>query len=350
MARTYTDLFARVADFESLYEAWKRVRRGKRQRGDMLEFGRDLEPNLIDLQNQLLWKTYTTGPYRTFEIFEPKRRLVAALPVKDRVVQHSLVAVIEPLFESRFIFDSYACRPGKGTHAGADRAQQFLRRVKREHGAVYALKADIASYFGSICHDALKRMLRRRIACPDTLWLLDEIIDSAADPDDPLPRGLPIGNLTSQLFANIYLNELDHFVKEVFREPYYLRYMDDFAVIGPDKQRLHEIRAEVEAFLFGKLGLRTNAKTQVFPVSKVCGRPLDFLGYRIWPTHRKLRKDSVGRMRSKLRRLSEQYRQGRIDMARVQASVQSWLGHAAHADTFNLRSRLLGEAVFTRGG
>lgn len=352
MATTYTDLFSTIASFEALHAAWRRVIRGRRLQRDVLLFERDLEGNLIDIQNALDWKTYRTGPYHHFQVFDPKRRDVAALPLKDRIVQHALVAEIEPIWESRYIADSFACRPDKGTHAGADRAQHFIRATLRRHGRAYALKADISKYFASIAHDTLKRLLRRRIACADTLWLLDEIIDSTAADDDPLPRGIPIGNLTSQLFANLYLHELDCFVKHELREALYLRYMDDFVVVGPDKAHLHQVRALVEDFLWGQLGLRLNGKTQVFPIGPEAagagksGRALDFLGYRIWPDHRRLRKDSVGRMRRKLKRMARQYHDGKIGWETIRAVTSSWIGHAGHADTHRLRTALFGAVAF----
>lgn len=255
---------------------------------------------------------------------------MAALPFRDRVVQHALVAAIEPVWEARFIFDSYACRVGKGTHAGADRAQALLRKVQRQHGKAYVLKADIHHFFASIDHGILKLLLRKRIACSDTLWLLDNIVDSTVG------VGIPIGNLTSQLFANIYLHELDRFVKQDLREQYYMRYMDDFIVVHHDKAYLQQVRSEVEQFLGDKLKLATNSKTQVFPVALYRGRALDFLGYKIWPTHRLLRKDSVRKMRRKVLL----HRKGKLGRDKLLLSAKSWLGHARHANTFILIRRL----------
>ena len=346
MAKTYTDLFSGLSSFEALHRAWGRVIRGRRHQTDVLQFERDLESNLIDIQNSLIWKTYRTGPYYHFRVFEPKEREIAALPLKDRVVQHALIEAIEPIWTCRFISDSYACQTGKGMHAGADRAQTFLRATLREHGIIYVLKADIARFFPSVCHDALKRMIARRVACKDTLWLIDSIIDSVAEPGATLPRGIPIGNLTSQIFANIYLHELDEFVKHELRERRYVRYMDDFAIIGADKEHLHRVRVAVDDFLYAHLGLRLNRKTQVFPVSATNGRALDFLGYRIWPTHRKIRKDSAGRIRRKMKRMARQYHEGKITLDQVRQVVMSWVGHAGHASTYTLRSRILGDAVF----
>jgi len=333
MAKTYKDIYPNVYSFESLYEGYLRARKGKRYRPEVLRFTKCLEENLIHLQNELIWKMYKTGRYREFYVYEPKQRTIAALPFRDRVVQHSLVAAIEPLWERQFIFDSYACRIGKGTHAGVDRAQFFLRRQRHRSGLVYVLKCDINKYFASINHKVLKQLLRRRITCPDTLWLLDEIVDSTPDP------GIPIGNLTSQLFANIYLHELDEFVKYGLKEPTYMRYMDDFIVVHHDKSYLQGLRQKIETFLNEHLSLITNGKTQIFPVSATRGRALDFLGYKIWPTHRRLRKDSVRRMRQKLRL----FRKNKISQEEFQRSLNAWLSHAGHADTHNLQNKLLKE-------
>jgi RNA-directed DNA polymerase len=350
MAKTYNHLFEQVYDFEALHAAYLRARAGKRDRIEVQRFEQDLEGNLIQLQNELIWGCYQTGDYRSFAIFEPKPRQVAALPFRDRVVQHALVAVLEPIWERRFIADSYACRPGRGTHRGADRAQAMLRQVKREQGRVYVLKADIASYFRSIDHGILKVLVRRRVACRRTLALFDAIVDSASSlhPDTP-GIGLPIGNLTSQLAANIYLHELDEFVNHGLRERHYARYMDDFIVVHHDKQHLHRVRERIEAFLAQRLRLRTNAKTQVFPVHGLRGRALDFLGYRIWPTHRKLRRSSVTRITRTLKRLQRLYAEHLVGRERVMQSVNSWLAHARHADARGLVRAVLGQFKFSRG-
>tara|TARA_R110002167_G_scaffold98718_11_gene259432 strand:+ start:5629 stop:6681 length:1053 start_codon:yes stop_codon:yes gene_type:complete len=345
MAKTYANLYPRIYDFEHLYTSYLKARKGKRQAQEVIEYGARLEEELIQLQNELIWHRYQTGPYRSFRVYEPKERLVAALPFRDRVLQHALVAVIEPIWEARFIHDSYACRPGKGTHAGADRAEAFLRQVKRNHGQASALKADISKYFQNVDHAILRRLLARRIACRDTLALLDGIIDTW---EDGAGRGIPIGNLTSQLFANIYLHELDEFVKHQLRERYYIRYMDDFIIIHHDKDHLHRLRRLIEGFLWDHLRLTTNHKTQVFPVRAIAGRPLDFLGYRIWPTHRKLRKDSVRRMKHRLRRMAADYAKGRISLGRINPRLQSWIGHAKHASTWRLRGKVLGSVAFKK--
>lgn len=348
MAKTYNNIYPEIYNFESLHAAYLRARRGKRDRLQVQRFELDLEGSLIQLQNELIWGEYKTGEYRRFVVTEPKERIVAALPFRDRVLQHAVTAAIEPIWEGRFIRDSYACRSGKGTHRGADRAQDMLRKVKREHGKVFVLKADILKFFYSIDHGVMKRLVRRRIRCRGTLALIDNIIDSTAMPGDPKPVGLPIGNLTSQLFANVYLHELDEFVKHGLREKHYIRYMDDFLVVHHDKAHLQRIRTLIERFLWDRLHLKTNAKTQVFPVGERCGRAVDFLGYRIWTTHRRLRKSSISRIARTLRRLKKQYAAGKVALEKVRQSITSWVAHASHAETYGLRRKLLGSFVFSK--
>lgn len=347
MAKTYNKIFPRVYDFEALHAAYLRARSGKRTRQEVQHFEQDLEGNLIALQNELIWGSYRSGAYRTFTVNEPKERLVAALPFRDRVVQHALVAAIEPIWERRFVADNFACRPGRGTHRGADRAQAMLRQVKRDHGRVAVFKADIAKYFKSIDHGILKHLLARRIACQPTLRLLGQIIDSANALHGTPGVGLPIGNLTSQLAANIYLHELDEFVKHGLRERHYCRYMDDFIIVHHDKAHLQRLRVQIEAFLAQRLRLKTNSKTQVFPVALVRGRALDFLGYRIWTTHRRLRKSSISRITQTIKRLRGLYATGRVSPERIGQSIKSWLAHASHADANGLVRSVLGKAVFS---
>lgn len=301
-----------------------------------------------ELRQQLLSGTYRTGPYRFFRVYEPKERLVAALPFKDRVVQHAIVRVIEPLFERQFIGDSYACRKGKGTHAGADRLQGWLRSCRAQWGRVYCLKADVKQYFPSINHAILRQLIRRTIKDPKLLEVIDGIIASTAEDGDPNPKGLPIGNLTSQLFANVYLNQLDQFVKHRLKARFYIRYMDDFVLLAPDKAILWGWRSQIEQFLKERLALELHPKSSIFPVGPRC---VDFLGYRIWPSFRLLRKASVKRMKRKMRRWQRLWAEGQpLDLARVRASLMSWLGHAGHANTYRLRKRLLGEFVLSRKG
>lgn len=320
----------------------------------MLRFERDLAGELLGLQAELDAGTYRSGAYRTFTIHEPKPRLIAALPFRDRVLQHSLIAQLEPIWERSFLPTSYACRPGRGLHLGVDQAQRWLHGLAKESATrpasgtpasqppprrlVYALRTDIKSYFGSVNHDILRQQLRRRIACPRTLALCDHILDA-------WPEGLPIGNLTSQLWANVHLHDLDLFVKQKLHARHYARYMDDCLVLHHDKAQLHAWREAMATWLGDVLHLTLNRKTQVFPVAGTTGHPnqgraIDWLGFRLWPDHRRLKRDSILRMRRHLKALASAYHQGLIPLERVNATLHAWVGHAQHADSWRIRQQL----------
>ncbi len=336
------DLYDAIASFENLHRAYLKARRGKRYSADCLQFSARLEENLLTLREELVSEAYRTGPYKHFMVYEPKPREIAALPFRDRVVHHALCNVIEPLFEPRFYAHSYACRVGKGTHRAVDYFQRRWRRLARG-GPVWVLKGDIQKCFASLRHDILLALLGRVIRCKRTLALLRGIVESAGtvDPDRGARRGVPIGNLTSQFFANVYLTPLDEFVLHVLHPLGYVRYMDDWCLLGRERSVLQEAKARLGEFLWQRLSLRLHTKSQVFPAAQ----GVNFLGYRIWTTHRLLRKASVTRMRRKLRWLRREYAAGRTNWPAVNARVQSWLGHARHANTYRLRQKLFGEFV-----
>lgn len=338
--KTYKNLYSQICEFDNIHLAYLKARRAKRFKHEVLAFSKNLEENLINIQNHLIWKTYKPSPYKFFTIYEPKERLIAALPFTDRVVHHALCNIIEPIFERSMIYDSYACRVGQGVLSGVLRTTQFLRDAHKRWGRVYCLKADIKKYFPSVHHETLKQIIRKRIACPDTLNLIDTIIDSTGD-----PRGLPIGSLTSQLWANVYLNELDHHLKDVFQVQYYIRYMDDFVVFHNNKCYLRDLLGEITEYLADPLRLTLNGKTQIFPIRP---RSVDFLGYRIWPEYRLLRKGNLRRTRRKLKKLARLYAIGQISLVDIQPSIVSWIGHAQHADSWRVRNKILNNLIFTR--
>lgn len=337
--KTYSNLWDQFVNFETLHAAYLEARRGKRFEAEVMRFGVNLEQGLFGLLQQLQDGTYRTGEYHCFNVYEPKKREVASLPFRDRIVHHALVAELEKIYEPRFIHDSYACRVGKGTHAGADRVTEFLRRAHRIWPQTYVLKGDIKNYFASVDHARLKLVIRRYVACEQTLLLIDGIVDSW---QSERGWGIPIGNLTSQLFANVYLHELDEFVKHQLHQELYVRYMDDFILLGLDKTELNTIQVEIGRYLHENLRLELNRKTSIFPEA----RGVDFLGYRIWRTHRLLRKSSAKRMRRKMRVFSERSASGDILPEEVRASIASWLGHAKHANTYSLRKKIFSEHIF----
>ena len=348
--KRYGGLYNRLISFENLYWASRKARIGKRSKISCAAFEMNIEEELTALQVELREKTYTPGPYREFTIYERKPRKISAAPYRDRVVHHALCRVIEPIFENSFIHDSYACRPGKGTHAAVNRFAEFARQYR------FVLKTDIRKYFPSIDHAILFDKIVRKIKCQDTLWLIHLIIEksnlqeniSEYFPGDDLfephrrRRGIPIGNLTSQFFANIYLNDLDHFIKERLHCQGYIRYVDDLTIFDNDKGRLWEIAGQLSDFLYRERLMLHPKKTIVAPISE----GIDHLGYRIFPTHRRLRKDNIFRFVRRLKLLQTGYRAGNLSLKEIDASVQSWIGHSAHADTYSLRHSILGGHPF----
>lgn len=317
-------LFSQMIDFRTIHDAWKRARSGKRDTYAVQQFGYDLESNLIQLQNDLIWQQWTPGPYEHFQVFEPKLRDIYAPAFRDRVVHHLLFKALTPVFEARFHGRSYACRVGKGTHAAINKAHGLLRRYVRSGATAYCLKADIAKYFHSIDHSVLKKLIRRRVTCPKVLHLTDLIIDTG-QVDTGAPVGIPLGNLTSQLFANIYLHELDHHLAVLHPTAQYVRYMDDFLVIAPDISQLKEILSECSTFLAEKLRLKLNPKTTIFPISRTNGRSIDFLGFRLHPAHRRLRRKSVIKGRDLASAFSSDPTPHNLER------LTSWYNHASYA-------------------
>ena len=354
MARTYKYLFPQVAGLANLILAYRRARRGKRSRDYVFAFDQMREENLVALRDSLADGTYRPGAYHNFYISEPKRRLISAAPFVDRIVHHAIVNVIEPIFEREFVPDSYACRVGKGTHRALARCRHFVRRYR------YYLKGDVVKFFPSIDHEILTRLVRKRIADERLMALIALILRSGKDvlsgerprvyfPGDDLfsvlrPAGLPIGNLTSQFLANVYLNPMDHWVKEELRVKGYVRYADDFVLFSDDKAALWRRRKQIAAKL-SEFRLRLHPDKTI--VSKTsCG--VKFLGFKVCPYHTRLLRDSVKRFRRKLKALSEQYASGEVDATRVRQSVESWIAHASYAKSLGLRKQLLWSVRFKR--
>lgn len=355
--KTYTHLFEQICSFDNLWAAYRQARRGKRTRPDVAAFDYQLERNLFALERALRDGSYTPGAYHHFYIREPKRRKISAAPFRDRVVHHALCNRIMPIFEARFIHNSYACRVGKGTHAALDRAQHYARRYR------YVLQGDIVQFFPSVDHTVLRGLLARRVTDRRVLLLIDQLLASGVGvleseytpqyfPGDNLltplerPRGLPIGNLTSQFWANVYLHELDTFVAQELRAGAYVRYADDLLLFGDNKATLQAQRARISAKLADLRLVLHDRKTQIFPVET--GIP--FLGFRLFPTYRRLKRPNVIRFKRRMRRLFSQYAASQIRINHVQASIDGWVAHARHGSTYQLRAQLLRGLVAPRIG
>ena len=349
--KRHGNLWPQVIEFENLFKASRQAQRGKRYQRNVLQFNYNLEAELTQLQQELASQTYQPGEYRTFEIFEPKRRIISAAPYRDRVVHHAVCNIIAPIFERTFIDDSYANRVGFGTHRAIKRFTTFARSSQ------YVLQCDIKKYFPSIDREILKTLLRRKLKCKKTLWLLDMIIDNSNEqfpvveyfPGDDLltpiqrQRGLPIGNLTSQFFANIYLSGFDRFIQEQLKVKKYVRYVDDFALFSDDRQFLVSARKELEAYL-------TQLRLKIHPIKSQLLETKHgptFLGFRIFPNHIRVRRDNLKRGRKRLRRLQKDYALGKIDRQKLEQSVQSWCAHLQHGDTWQLRQQIFASLPYS---
>jgi RNA-directed DNA polymerase len=349
MPDRHDHLFGGIASFQALRTAASRAVKGKRKKPGVAAFMAGLEPQLLRLERQLLDGSYRPGRYTKIEVFDPKHRVVSAAPFRDRVVHHAVCKVVEPIFSRGFIAHSYANQIGKGSHRGVAAFEHYRDRH------THVLRCDIWRYFPAIDHETLKVGLRRRIACGRTLDLLDCIVDGSNDqeavnfhfPGDDLfspferRRGLPIGNLTSQFFANLYLDPLDHYVTEVLRAPY-VRYVDDFALFSDDPGKLADWRARIEMFLARRRLKLHPRKTFIAPTSE----PAVFLGFELFPGGgRRLPEANVRRFRNRLRGLRDRNVAGVVGIDEIDRKIAAWVAHVAHADTWRLRQAIFAEGV-----
>lgn len=323
--------YDKLCEWSNLYGAYRLARRGKRWKNSVAKVEANVLEAIAVLQHELQTRTYRPGGYREFYVHEPKKRLIQTNSFKDKIVQHVFCdQVLYAALTRPFILDNYGSQTGKGMHMGLNRLKMFMQDYYRKNGFSadgWVLKADVRHYFQSIQHDTLKRDVAKQLHDPDCLALAYMIIDSAPD-----PVGIPIGNQSSQLFALLYLNPLDHLVKEGLRFRYYGRYMDDFYIIYKDKARLQEALEIIRQHLAGR-GLELNQKTQIFPLRN----GLDFLGFHTYINDngqviRKLRKSSRERMKRKLQKYAVMYQHGAITREEIDASYQSWRSHAMFGD------------------
>ena len=348
----YGDLWDSFVAWDNLLLAAKKARRGKRHRPVVQRFDFHLEWSLLRLQGELHEGSYQPGPFTTHWIKHPKPRLISAAPYRDRVVHHALMNILEPILERHFHPHSYACRKGKGTHAASRRLQHLLGQNR------FSLQCDIRKFFPSIDHVLLKNLFRSRLKDTRLLGVMDRIVDSSnvqeavSDwfPGDDLftpwerRRGLPIGNLTSQWFANWYLDELDHTVTARWGLGGYVRYCDDFVLLHKDRQRLADAATALAVWLGGRRLRLHHERLAIQPATN--GRT--FVGFRSWRTHRLLRAANVGAFRRRLRWLRRAYALGLIAIRQILPRLRSWLGHAGQANTFHLVVRLTRGWVFRR--
>lgn len=320
--RRHGNLYEKLTTPENIHLAWQEARKGKSSKDAVRRFDKDPEVNLARIRESLIKKTFQPSAYKTKWIYEPKKRLIYILPfAPDRIVHHALMQIAEPIWTKLFISDSYACIRGRGLHSGSRRTMEFVRRNR------YCLKMDISKFYPSVDHAIMFNIIKNKIKCPETLDLFHRIIYSAPD-----GKNVPIGNYTSQWMGNLYLSELDIFVKQTLRVKDYVRYCDDFLLFGDDKAVLNRAAQEVKGFLSDHLAL-TLSKCDLFPVS----RGVDFLGYRHFPGHVLLRKSTSVRIRRRLSKLPGLLASGRITLDRFRGSVASINGWMKWANAHNFR-------------
>lgn len=341
MPKTTNNLWQKINSWDNLHDSYIAARTGHRFKHEVMEFHADLEVNLTNIHNHLTYMTWEPGPYRQFWVYDPKSRLISAPPFCDRVVHHALVDIVEPLFERKMVHHSYACRKGKGIHSAVSNVQKQLRIAQRNWGRVYVLQADISKYFPSINHGVLLHEISRTIRDKDVLWLCTKIIRRSGYDG----CGVPVGALTSQLFANVYLTALDHKIKDDWGIKHYTRYMDDFIIIGKSKQELWHLLAEIESYLTLKLRLRLNPKTAIYPVSS---NMVDFAGYRICATHMLPRKRNTKRTRKAFKKMAKDYCNGKIGLDFIAPRVASFLGYTKHCQAFNTTESILSELALCK--
>lgn len=342
MSKTHNNLYDQIVDFDNLWQAYLSARLGKRYRKEVAEFFMHLEENLLNIHNHLVWGTWQPGKARNFRVFEPKQRDIQAPPFADRIVHHALVRVAEPLFERGFIYHSYACRKGKGAQRAVKALQTMLRTAERNYANPYVIKADIKSYFASIRHDVLFDAIGKVISCEKTLALWKRIALAYGHENGV---GLPVGALTSQLSANIVLDQVDHELTDNGGIRRYVRYMDDTVIVASTKAEAQaQLAAMMESVSDHKLTM--NPKTTIFPAKS----GVDFCGYRTWSTHILPRKRNIAKARIRLKKLSKLITQGKAPFRDIAIQVNSFIAYAKHCNAHRTTSRILNDINYTGKG
>lgn len=344
MSKQYTLLYEKITSEENLYQSYKKVLLAdNKYKADAIKFAEDETYNLIELRNSLIDKTYKHDGYSKFYVFEPKERLIYAPSFKDKVVQIAVNNILKKIYFNCFIYDSYGSIDNKGTHKCAERISYFMRKAKWQYGdQAYIIKLDIKKFFYSIDREILKKLFRKKILCQDTLWLLDLIVDTAKQIDK---KGLPLGNTLSQLSSNIYLNEVDQYVKHALRIKYYVRYMDDMILIVENKERAKQVLKEIEAFIKNNLNLELNkSKSKIFPIKQ----GVNSIGFKIFATHRLLRNSSKKKIKRKVKAMPNLLNNKGTKLIKAEQILNSWLGHSKYASSYNFINSLVKKHDFLK--
>jgi len=344
--RIYTNLFNNLIAPENLFSAWEEFRRDKKKKADVLIFEKNLEQEIFALHRELESHTYCHSGYTGFYISDPKRRHIHKANVRDRVLHHAIMGTLYPLYEKTFINNSFSCRIGKGTHKGVHALRSMLYKASKNNTRnVYILKCDIEKFFDSINHEVLISILNLKIKDPDLMNLLKEVIESFSSGRSTLfdRCGVPIGNLTSQLFANVYLNVFDQFIKNEMKIKHYARYTDDFVIVSEDKDYLVNLIPKINYFLEDKLKLRIHPnKISITRFNK----RIDYLGYVLFPYFTLIRKRTKKRVLRKINEKVLLYKKSEISKEQLDSTLMSYLGILSHADAHRFSQKLKNDYFF----
>lgn len=334
VAEKYEDIYSEICSLKNLMKAWINAKKGKTKRRYVKRFQRNLRNNLLKLREELTNQTYKPCSLKTFILRDPKTRKISKSAFRDRVVHHALCNLIVPNFEKGFIYDSHANRIGKGTLKAIERFDKFKRKVSKNNTKeCYVLKADIKHYFQEINHNILIKIIRRKIKDEKVIWLVDKILSV-----NKKTKGMPIGNLTSQFFANLYLNELDQFVKHKLKAKYYVRYVDDFIILYESKKQLEEWKTEINNFLKEKLKIELHpSKSNVLKLSS----GINFLGFRVFFYHKLIRKSNLKNFDKKFNNLRILFDEEIIGREKALVSLEGWLAYCSNANTHKYRKHLI---------
>jgi len=338
--KIYKDLYWSIISPQALFRAWKIFEHDKRKKPDVATFSLNLEKNIFDLYRDLKNETYKHGPYKGFWIHDPKLRRIHKATVRDRVLHHAVFQVLNGVFEPTFINDSYSCRIDKGTHKGMKKLAEMIRAVSRNYThPCYVLKCDIRKFFDSMDHNILLRIINKRIKDVRVQALLVEVVGSFSSNQADLfvCKGVPIGNLTSQIFANIYMNEFDQFIKHELCVKNYARYTDDFVIVSSNRNNLAELLSPIRNFLNYKLHLDLHPKKVEI---RKYNQGVDFLGYVLLPHHIKVRTKTKRKIPKKIKQRIIAYKDGQIKEVSLFSTLASYCGVLSHANMYEFTKNL----------
>lgn len=354
------NVFDIIFSMDNLYDAFQDASEGRRYSRGVLLFAYDSWANLEELRGRILRGDYEIDRYHIFFVYEPKKRMIMSISFEHRVVQWAIYRVINPMLVKGYIKDSYGCIPGRGSLGAMLRLKGWLQYVSRKDGEWFYLKLDISKYFYRISHRILKKILRKKIKDERLLAILDGIIDCKHTPfglppgkspgEVPLEErlfdvGMPIGNLLSQMFANLYLNELDQFCKRVLGIKFYVRYMDDIIILCNNKQQLHTWRWQIDEFLEKELELSLNQKTCIRPINQ----GIEFVGYRLWHNRVVLRKSTTLGIKRSLKGVKKKYHDYEMTLDEVTQTFATYVGMLKHTDSEELLTSLYTDMVLSHG-